>query len=151
MTRLLVPMMLALAAGSAHAQALPSSAPAKPPAAAAKPAQGAPAEAPSPEQIFGEWDTDKNKQLSLAEFKAGVEKARMAELIARLEQQFRKADTSGNKKLEAAEYAQLPVIKRGGPQAPPLATFDANKDQGIDFQEYLAMVQAFLRRSAGAQ
>lgn len=154
MNRLLPTLLLALAAGSAHAQATAPS-PAKPPAAkppvAAKPAPAAPADAASPEQIFAEWDTDKNKQLSLAEFKAGVEKARMQEVMARLEQQFRKADANNNKKLEPAEYAQLPAIKRGGASAPPFATFDKNKDGGLDPQEFLDMVQDFMRRSAGGQ
>jgi hypothetical protein len=154
MTRTLFPLLLALAAGSAHAQATAPS-PAKPPAAkppaAARPAPAAPAapaEAATPEQMFAEWDTDKNKQLSVAEFKAGVERARMQEVLARLEQQFRKADANNNKKLEPAEYAQLPAIKRGGASAPPFATFDKNKDQGLDPQEFLDMVQDFMRRSA---
>ena len=152
MNRLLPTLLLALAAGSAHAQATATPSPAKPPAAkppaAAKPAPGAAPEAATPEQMFAEWDTDKNKQLSVAEFKAGVEQARMQEVLARLEQQFRKADVNNSKKLEPAEYAQLPAIKRGGASAPPFATFDKNKDQGLDPQEFLDMVQDFMRRSA---
>ena len=136
-------LLLALVSVSAHAQTSPAPRPAAP-AAARAPAPNA-EEAASPERMFAEWDTDKNKQLSLAEFKAGVEQARVADLVARLEQQFRKADTNSSKKLEAGEYAALPVIKRGGAASPAFATFDTNKDQGIDFQEYLAMVQAFIR------
>jgi hypothetical protein len=152
MTRLIPTLLLALAAGSVHAQATatPSSAktPAAKPPAAAKAAPAASPEAPTPEQMFADWDTDKNKQLSVAEFKAGVERARMQEVLARLEQQFRKADVNNSKKLEPAEYAQLPAIKRGGASAPPFATFDKNKDQGLDPQEFLDMVQDFMRRSA---
>lgn len=154
MTRLLLASLLTLAAGSVQAQALPPASasrpsPAKPPTAA-RAAPAGPADAATPEEIFAEWDTDKNKQLSVAEFKAGVEKARLQEVLARLEQQFRKADTNGNKKIEASEYAQLPVIKRGGASAPAFASFDTNKDGGLDPQEYIDMVQSFLRRSGGA-
>jgi hypothetical protein len=159
MNRKLFALLLALAAGSVQAQATPAPGAAKPPAAkppaAAKPAPARPAAAPdepaTPEQIFAEWDTDKNKQLSVAEFKAGVEKARMAEVLTRLEMQFRKADTNSSGKLEAGEYAQLPAIKRGGTASPPFATFDTNKDGGLDPQEYINMVQDFMRRSAGAR
>jgi Ca2+-binding EF-hand superfamily protein len=160
MTRQILPLLLTLAAASAHAQALPAPAAkppsAKPPAAAAKPAPAKPApaaspESASPEQIFAEWDKDKNKQLSLDEFKTGVEQSRMAEVLARLEMQFRKADANSSGKLEAGEYAQLPAIKRGGAASPPFATFDTNKDGGLDPQEYINMVQEFMRRSAGAK
>ena len=144
-------LLLALAAASAHAQTRPATPAAKPPAAAA-PAAKAPAapsaQMPSPESIFAEWDTDKNKQLSVQEFSAGVQRARVADMIGQLEVQFRRADTNGSKKLEAGEYAELPPMKRAGATAPPMATFDTNKDQGIDFKEFLAMVQAFMRASS---
>lgn len=152
MNRTLPILMLALAAGTVQAQATSApKAPAAKPPTAAKPAPAASDESASPEQIFAEWDTDKNKQLSVAEFKAGVEKARMAEVLTRLEMQFRKADTNASGKLEAGEYAQLPAIKRGGTASPPFATFDTNKDGGLDPQEYINMVQEFMRRSAGAK
>ena len=139
MTRHLLILMLSLAAASAHAQALPSAsaakpAAAKPPSAAKGPAAG-PNEAASPEEIFAEWDTDKSKQLSVAEFKAGVEKARMQEVLARLEQQFLKADTNKSKKIEPGEYAQLPAIKRGVQQTlegkPALLEFITQKETMI--------------------
>lgn len=163
MTRPLLLLMLFVAVGSAHAQALPAPAKpaaagpaaAKPPAArppaAAKPGANAPAGPAAPEEIFAAWDKDKNRQLSLAEFKAGVEGARMAEVMARLEQQFLKADVNGSKKLEAGEYAQLPAIKRAGVSAPPFATFDTNKDGGLGPQEFVEMVQFFMRRGSGGK
>ena len=145
-------LLLALVAVSAQAQTTtprPAAPAANAPPARAQAAQ--PGEMPTPERMFADWDTDKNKQLSLQEFTAGVERARVADMIARLEQQFRKADANNSKKLEAAEYSALPAMKRAGASAPPLSTFDTNKDQAIDFQEFLGMVQAFIRKANGGQ
>ena len=40
-----------------------------------------------------------------------------------------------------AEYANLVLVKQAGKAAPGLATFDANKNQKLEFSEYLTVVQ----------
>ena len=47
--------------------------------------------------------------------------------------------------LEPAEYANLPLIKRAGAAAPPMSTFDTNKSNSLDHQEYLRMIEALVR------
>lgn len=152
MTTKLLPILLVLASGTALAQTGATAAkPASPATPAAPAAAAAGPQAASPERMFTEWDTDKNRQLSLEEFKAGIETARATEMLMRLEQQFRKADKDNSQYIEAAEYAALPMVQRSGGGAPPFATFDANKDQKIDFKEYLGLFQAMMKRAAGAR
>ena len=127
-------------AGSAFAQQA-----AKPAPAAANANAGS--SAGSPEQLFGQWDTDKNGQLSRKEFSQGWEQAREASLLGRLEALFRSIDVDRNGVLDEIEYANLPMIKRFGPGGPRLAVFDADKSGKLDFREYLAMVQAMVKRS----
>jgi hypothetical protein len=95
---------------------------------------------PSPEELFAAWDRDHNKSLSLDEFRAGVEQGRQASVMARLGALFRSSDANRNGKLEAAEYASLPLIKRAGADAPPLSLFDGNKDGALDNKEYMQMI-----------
>ena len=127
---------------------LAQSAPVKPaaprPAQAAQPNQN---KGPTPEQMFAKWDTEKNKSLSLAEFKSGLEDMREASVMARLQMQFQAADSNRNGTLEAAEYGALPVIKNAGSTAPPMSTFDLNKSQGLDFQEFLGFVEAAIKNA----
>lgn len=122
-------------------------APAARAATAAAPSAAAPGQAASAEKLFSTWDKDRNKQLTLEEFRTGWEEARMANMLGRLEEQFRAADTNRNSALEAAEYANLPLIKRGGPNAPALSAFDANKNNSLDFKEYLTLVQTALKQA----
>jgi hypothetical protein len=56
---------------------------------------------PSPEELFASWDRDRNKSLSLDEFRAGIEQGRQASLMTRLGALFRTADVNRNGKLEA--------------------------------------------------
>jgi hypothetical protein len=120
------------------------------PAASTPPPGAETRSGPSPEQLFASWDKDRNKSLSLDEFRAGVEMGRQASVITRLGALFRASDVNRNGKLEAAEYASLPLIKRGGANAPTLAVFDANKDGALDNKEYMAMIE-LLVKSADAQ
>ena len=157
MTPKLLPIFFVLASGTALAQTAgaPPPAPARPAANSPRPG-AAPAAAPAgqaetPERTFADWDKDKNGQLSLTEFKNGVEMARVTEIIGRLEQQFRKADKDASHYLEPAEYAALPIIQRAGGGAPPFATFDADHDQKLDFGEYLGLFQAMLKRNAAGK
>jgi EF hand len=152
---------LAVAAGlsvcnSAMAQTstMPASA-AKPASSIAAPARptanpAGEAQAASPDQLFALWDVDKNRSLSITEFKNGWESAREQNIMGRLELQFRAGDKNKSGAIEAAEFANLPLIKRGGPGAPPMSAFDANKDQKLDFKEYLELVSAVLKRMAPA-
>jgi Ca2+-binding EF-hand superfamily protein len=137
---------LMLFAGAALAQA-PAPAPAQP--AVSKADAGT--HAASPEQLFSQWDSDKNRLLSLDEFRAGWDAAREANLIGRLQLQFRGADTNRSGALEVAEYAALPVVKRSGASAPPFSTFDTDKNQRLDFKEFLGLVQAFVKRASGGK
>lgn len=115
---------------------------------AAAPGDG---QAATPDQLFTLWDIDKNKTLTLDEFKNGWESAREQNIIGRLETQFRAADKDKSGLIEAVEFANLPLIKRAGSGAPPMSAFDANKDQKLDFKEYLDLVPAMLKRLAPAK
>jgi Ca2+-binding EF-hand superfamily protein len=118
-----------------------------PAATAANPPAGTAAADTRVDATFAAWDTNKDHQLSLAEFKAGwaeLQKASAAE--AALIRQFQSMDTDHNGALDANEYANLLLVKRAGKAAPPLSAFDANKDQRLEFGEYVALV-----RKLGAQ
>ena len=88
------------------------------------------------------------KALTLDEFKNGWESAREQNILGRLETQFRAADKDKSGLIEAVEFANLPLIKRAGSGAPPMSAFDANRDQKLDFKEYLDLVPAMLKRLA---
>jgi hypothetical protein len=119
--------------GAAHAQAQP-----------AAPAKAAPAQAQQagPETTFNRWDKDKNKALSLDEFKAGWQEVQTAMVLRKLHENFVAMDANKSSSLEAAEYANLELVKRAGKSAPQMSTFDADKSQGLNFQEYVALVQS---------
>jgi Ca2+-binding EF-hand superfamily protein len=112
-----------------------------------RPASPQPGQAATAEQLFSTWDKDRNKQLTLEEFRTGWEEARMSNMLGRLEEQFRASDSNHNGALDPAEYANLPVIKRSGATAPPMSTFDANKNNSLDFKEYLTLVQAAVKQN----
>ena len=131
--------------------AAPASAPAP---TAAAPARTGPSpgdgQAATAEQLFASWDKDKNRMLSQEEFKNGWESAREQNILGRLEAQFRAADKDKSGLIEAGEFANLGLIKRAGSGAPPMSAFDLNKDQKIDFKEYLDLVPAMMKRLAPA-
>ena len=129
---------------SAFAQANP---PAKPAAAAA-------ADKTVPPEVdaaFAAWDVDKNGALSRDEFRNGwIALRRAGELQARLRTQFHTVDANKNDAIDASEYGTLVLVKRAGNAAPPLSAFDANKDQKLEFDEYLALVQRMAQPAAKA-
>lgn len=136
MTRTLILLSGLLLAGAASAQ----SAPAKPAAPPAGKPQG-----PNIEQgidkMFAALDTDNNKQLSYDEFKRGVvAERRQAMLQQQLRQLFASGDKSGNGALEAVEFNALPGVKAAKEPKPKFADFDLNKDQKLDFREYVQYV-----------
>lgn len=97
---------------------------------------------PEIDAAFAAWDLDKNGVLSLPEFRSGWTALRRAgELQARLRAQFHTVDANKNNAIDASEYGSLLLVKRAGKSAPPLSTFDTNKDQRLQFGEYLELVQ----------
>lgn len=133
-------MLSALGFTSANAQTKPAPAPAKP--AAGKPAAGNNGNIEQGiDKMFAALDKDNNKQLSYDEFKNGVvAERRQAMLMQRLGQIFQEADKNGNKTLEVVEFNALPGVKAAKDPKPKFADFDKNKDQKMDFREYLEFV-----------
>lgn len=105
------------------------------------PAAGARQQAATPESIFTRWDKDKNKGLSLEEFKAGWQEVQATNVLRKLHGNFVAMDTNKSGGLEAAEFSNLGLVKNAKP-APQFATYDTDKNQKIEFKEYVAMVKA---------
>ena len=96
---------------------------------------------PRAEAIFGALDANKDKALSLQEFQAGYASVQRAiALEVRLREQFQTVDANRSGAIEAGEYTNLALVKRAGKAAPELATFDANKNQKLEFAEYVTVV-----------
>ena len=130
-TRTLILLAGLLLAGGASAQT--------------KPAPVAKPQGPNIEQgidkMFAALDTDNNKQLSFDEFKRGVvAERRQAMMLQQLGQLFKAGDKSGNGALEAVEFNALPGVKAAKEPKPKFADFDLNKDQKLDFREYVQFV-----------
>lgn len=130
-------LSLASLSGVAIAQIRPATAPVR--------------EQPNPaDTTFTAWDTDHNGSLSQQEFRTGWVQARQAlEVQARLRQQFAALDTNKNGAIDASEYGNLLLIKQAGKAAPPLATFDANKDGKLQPAEYLLLVSKLAPQETG--
>lgn len=127
------------AAKQQAAQAQAQRAQAAPPAAAAAPAQREPAV----DATFKAWDANHDGMLSQAEFRQGWNAVRQraeGKVEAGLRNQFDKVDANHNGAIDAGEYASLVLVQRAGKSAPPLASFDRNADQRLEFDEYLALV-----------
>lgn len=112
--------------------------------AQAQPAQ----QAPTAEAVFAAWDTDKNKSLSLEEFRAGTDRMAQVAAVQRLKDNFERIDRNHDGALDAGEYATLPVVKQGGASTPALAKTDADKNGRVEFKEYVAMVAALAKSQA---
>lgn len=92
--------------------------------------------------VFAAWDVDRNGTLSLQEFHNGWTLLRRAgEMQERLRAQFRTIDANRNGGIDAGEYANLVLVKKAGNAAPLLSAFDANKDQRLEYPEYLEFVR----------
>ncbi len=138
-------LMAALAVtNAAQAQTKPATSAAKPAAAAKQQQQ----QAATPEAIFARWDKDKNNVLSLTEFKAGWQEVQANMVLRQLHDNFVAMDVNKSGFIEASEYGNLELVKKAGASAPPMSTFDLNKDQRLDFNEYVGMVKAMLKSKA---
>ena len=98
-----------------------------------------------PDALFAHWDKDHNKALSLDEFKAGLQEMQNAAALRALHENFVAHDTNKNGTLDATEYANLDLIRKAGTTAPPLSAFDADKNQSLDFREYVGMVSVLMK------
>lgn len=133
--------VLLLAAQAASAQAAPANTNAKPAQAAAQDSAG---------EAFKAWDKDRNGSLSLVEFRTGWQQVqRVAEMQARLRNQFGTVDVNKNNAIDPAEYGSLVLVKQAGKNAPQMSVFDANRDGKLAFGEYVKLVQALAPQDAG--
>ena len=115
---------------------------------AAKSTQAKPAVATAPtkqidlaqgvDKMFADLDKDNNKQLSYEEFKNGVvNQRRQVLIIERLRENFKGADKNASGTLEIVEFNALPGLQDMPAPKPAFATYDLNKDQKMDFREYV--------------
>jgi Ca2+-binding EF-hand superfamily protein len=96
--------------------------------------------------LFAHWDTDHNGTLSREEFRAGWQQLKANAELQRLHKQFVAMDVDRNGCLNTAEYGRLALIRNAGASAPPLATFDTEKNQCLDFKEYMNVVGYMLKQ-----
>ena len=105
---------------------------------------------PLPPQVdatFKLWDADHNGSLSQQEFRDGWRGMRRAVQVRdSLQKQFNSVDTNNNKAIDADEYGRLVLIQKAGKSAPPLSAYDANKNQRLEFTEYVDLVRRMSER-----
>lgn len=94
---------------------------------------------------FQRWDKNSDKTLSAAEFAAGWQEIQAANTLRNLHDNFVAKDADRNGSLGASEYLKLELIQKAGTSAPPMATFDTDKNQSLDFKEYVGMVGALIK------
>jgi hypothetical protein len=125
---------------------VPASARVRPHAANAAPS----AALMSPTMVFASWDRDSSRTLSPEEFNVGW--ARMEQAVARrqLKAQFDLHDRNRSSSIDRTEYATLELIRKAGASAPAHASFDADKNGALDFDEYVAMVAALVAKPSAA-
>ena len=109
-------------------------------AAPAAKAQGA-----SPDEVFTRWDKDKNKVLSMEEFRAGFVEVEQANMLRKLHQNFVAMDSNKSNALEQNEFANLELIKKAGAKAPMMSAFDTDKNGKLEFKEYVGMISTMAR------
>ena len=110
-------------------------------------AKPAPAATSRVNSAFTAWDSDKNGVLSRSEFDAGWAVLREgAAAEQRLRVQFHKVDANGNGTIDAGEYPNLLLVKNAGAAALPLSAFDTNKNQRLEFGEYVSLVRRMATR-----
>jgi hypothetical protein len=91
---------------------------------------------------FAAWDVNKDKVLSQQEFVAGWRNLQRAAAVeAGLRRQFSVVDADRSGAIDGKEYGNLLLIKRAGKAAPLLSSFDANRNQRLEFPEYLELVR----------
>ena len=135
--RLLLAILVVLAAPQARAQQ------ATKPAAPANAQQQPRAAADPAAEAFKAWDKNADGNLSPVEFRAGWQQVqRVAEMQARLRNQFGTVDVNKNNAIDPAEYGSLVLVKQAGKNAPQMSVFDANRDGKLGFGEYVKLVQA---------
>ena len=130
-----LPIALAMVFASGVAMAQANSASATAPAAAA-PAETA-------ESMFQRMDKNNDKMLTLDEFKAGIEQRNRAMILSRLQAQFKLMDKNNSGALEPTEFYELPLVKQGGANAPTFTSADTDKDQKLNFKEYIALIAKY--------
>jgi Ca2+-binding EF-hand superfamily protein len=139
--------LLAAGVAAAVAATLTSSAFAQAAKPAAAPAAKAAPQAATPEMVFNSWDKDKNKTLSVEEFKAGWTEIQMRQVVAKLHANFVQMDTNKSGALEQNEFANLELIKKAGAKAPMMSAYDADKNGKLEFKEYVEMVSTMMKNS----
>ena len=120
--------------------------------AAAAQAQSA-ASAPTPvaqtateaSTTFKRWDKNGDGALSAAEFGAGWQEIQAANTLRNLHDNFVAKDVDKNGSIGASEYLKLDLVQKAGSSALPMAAFDADKNQALDFKEYVGMVGALIK------
>ena len=136
-------LIAALAAmNAAQAQTKPAA------TTAAKPSAPAAAQTATPEAMFSRWDKDKNNALSQAEFKTGWQEVQANLVLRQLHENFVQMDANKSGSIEVLEYANLELVKKAGASAPPMSTFDLDKNQRLDFKEYVGMVRSMTKPKA---
>jgi hypothetical protein len=95
--------------------------------------------------LFAAWDKNKDGVLSKDEFRAGWTAARDEAVLQRLHAEFTRRDEDGSGKIDTAEYAKLAIVQRAGKDAPMLSAFDGNKDNALEFEEYLDFVRTSMK------
>ena len=133
----LVAAIAAAGTGAAMAQAAKPAAPAN--------AQAAQQARATPESVFNAWDKDKNKALSVEEFRAGWTDIQMRQTVGKLHANFVAMDTNKSGALEQNEFANLELIKKAGAKAPMMSAFDADKNGKLEFKEYVELIGSMMK------
>ena len=103
------------------------------------------AQAATPESVFNRWDKDKNKTLSMDEFRAGWGEVQQANTVRKLRANFNAMDANKSGALEQSEYASLELIKKAGAKAPMMSAFDADKNGKLEFKEYITLIGTMVK------